>query len=149
MKTKISLLILSLGWIIVMPSCKKAATPEQVVTGNILEQYFDQNILNKDFTVYYAKDTGNVITGQYAGWVFRLLKNTYYDGAMTAVINGVTYTGNWSSNADYGKLIINIQQPAPQAGMNFINREWRFTEKALPIMKLAPWGSADDTELHM
>lgn len=141
----LSILVVS----ILLTSCKKAATPKEVVTGNILEQYFDQNILNKDFTVYYAKDSGNVITGQYTGWVFRLLKNTYYDGAMTAVINGVTYTGTWSSNADYGKLIINITLPAPPAEMIFINREWRFTEKALPIMKLAPWGSTDDTELHM
>lgn len=149
MKLKNIALLTILGMSMLLPSCKKAATPKEVVTGNILEQYFDQNILNKDFTVYYAKDSGNVITGQYTGWVFRLLKNTYYNGAMTAVINGVTYTGTWSSNSDYGKLIINISQPAPPAEMIFINREWRFTEKALPIMKLAPWGSTDDTELHM
>ena len=129
-------------------ACKKA-TPEQVVTGNVLEQYFDQNILNKDFIVNYAKDRGNNITNQYDGWVFRLLKNTYYDGDMTAIINGVTYTGTWSSNADYGKLVIQINQPTLPPGMSFINREWRFTEKALPIMKLAPWGSTDDTALYM
>ncbi len=134
---------------IIESGCKKAAPPQQEVTVNILEQYFDQNILNKDFIVNYAKDQGNDITSQYSGWVFRLLKNTYYDGPMTAVINGVTYTGTWSSNSDYGKLVINITQPTPPAPMIFLNREWRFTEKALPIMKLAPWGSTDDTQLFM
>jgi hypothetical protein len=130
----------------VLLSCKKT---EQVYVNNVLEQYFEQNILNNDFTVSYAYDRGTTLTSQYDGWVFRLLKNTYYDGPMTAVKNGVTYTGTWSSNSDYGKLDIQINQPSVPTECLFLNRSWRFTQKALPTMKLAPWGSTDSIVLHM
>ena len=127
-------------------SCKKT---QEVYVATVFEQYFEQNILNKPFKVNYAKDRGNDITSQYIGDTFMLFKNTYYDGPMTAKINGLTYTGTWSSNSDYGKLVISITQPTTPAALIFINRDWRFTEKALPIMKLAPWGSTDSTSLFM
>ncbi|MBU3714599.1 MAG: hypothetical protein FGM46_06575 [Ferruginibacter sp.] len=127
-------------------SCKK---PQETYVANILEQYFEQNILNSDFIVSYASVGNEDITAQYDGYIFRLLKKTYLDGPMTATKDGVTYTGTWSSTADYGKLVISITQPTPPAEFIFLNREWRFTEKALPVMKLAPWGSSADIVLHM
>ncbi|MEI8053661.1 MAG: hypothetical protein WCH52_07930 [Bacteroidota bacterium] len=132
--------------ILFFSACKKT---EQVYVANVFEQYFEQNILNKNFIVNYAKDRGTDISSQFIGDTFMLFKNTYYDGPMTAIKNGITYTGTWSSNSDYGKLVINITQPTPPAEFNFINRDWRFTEKALPVMKLAPWGSTDSTALYM
>ncbi len=135
-------IIICLGLI----SCKKT---EEVYVANVFEQYFEQNILNKNFIVNNAKDQGTEITSQFAGDTFMLFKNTYYDGPMTARINGSTYTGTWSSNTDYGKLVISITQPTTPSSLIFINREWRFTEKAFPIMKLAPWGSNDSTSLYM
>ncbi len=137
----------ALAFILLMgSSCKK---PKEVYVGNVFEQYFEQNILNSDFIVSYAKDNGVDITAEYDGYVFRLLKNTYYDGPMKATKNGVEYTGTWTSDADYGKLIIAITQPNTPSSFVFINRSWRFTEKALPTMKFAPWGSTADTELYM
>jgi len=127
--------------------CKKKA--EEVYVANIFEQYFEQNILNNDFIVSYSKNQGVENTIEFEGYRFRLLKNTYYDGPMTATKNGITYSGTWSSNSDYGKLIININQPSTPAEFIFLNRSWRFTEKALPTMKLAPWGSTDSTALYM
>jgi len=126
--------------------CKKTKEV-QVVT--VFEQYFEQNILNRDFIVSYAKDQGTEITTQFDGYIFKLFKNTYYDGPMTAIKSGVTYSGTWSSNSDYGNLIINLNQPSIPNDFIFINRQWRFTSKALPVMKLAPWGSTDSTELYM
>lgn len=137
---------LLISFLLVFSSCKKT---QEVYVANVFEQYFEQNILNKNFIVNYAKDRGTDITTQFAGDTFMLFKNTYYDGPMKAVKNGVTYTGTWSSNSDYGKLVISINQPSPPAEFNFINRDWRFTEKALPVMKLAPWGSTDSTSLYM
>ena len=127
--------------------CKKKA--EEVYVANIFEQYFEQNILNNDFIVSYSKNQGIENTSEFDGYRFRLLKNTYYDGPMTATKNGITYSGTWSSNSDYGKLIINITQPSIPTEFIFLNRSWRFTEKALPTMKLAPWGSTDSTALYM
>jgi hypothetical protein len=132
--------------ILITTGCKKA---QEAYVANVFEQYFEQNILNRDFIVNFASDQGNDITTQFNGYIFRLSKNTYYDGPMTATKDGVTTTGTWSSNSDYGKLIINLNQPSTPTEFNFINREWRFTEKALPIMKLAPWGSTAAIELHM
>jgi len=127
--------------------CKKKA--EEVYVANIFEQYFEQNILNNDFIVSYSKNQGVENTIEFEGYRFRLLKNTYYDGPMTATKNGIAYSGTWSSNSDYGKLIININQPSIPNEFIFLNKSWRFTEKALPTMKLAPWGSTEDSELHM
>jgi hypothetical protein len=132
--------------ILFFSTCKKT---QQVYVANVFEQYFEQNILNKNFIVNYAKDRGTDISTQFAGDTFMLFKNTYYDGPMTAIKNGITYTGTWSSNSDYGKLVINITQPSTPSEFNFINIDWRFTEKALPVMKLAPWGSTDSTALYM
>lgn len=140
------IIAISILFIIFSSSCKKT---QEVYVATVFEQYFEQNILNKPFKVNYAKDRGSDITSQFAGDTFMLFKNTYYDGPMTAKINGATYTGTWSSNSDYGKLVINITQPSTPAPLIFLNRDWRFTEKALPIMKLAPWGSTDSTSLYM
>jgi hypothetical protein len=68
---------------------------------------------------------------------------------MTAIKNGVTYSGTWACNSDYGKLTINITQPSVPAEIGFLNREWRFTKKDLPVMELAPWGSTAPIVLHM
>ncbi|MFN8245528.1 MAG: hypothetical protein U0T56_03985 [Ferruginibacter sp.] len=128
-------------------SCKKV---KEDLTVNILEQYFEQNILNRDFRVYLATNLGTDITSTYDGYLFRLLKNTNYDGPMTASKNGtVLYTGTWSTNEDFGKLVITLNTPSVPAEFVFLNRQWRFTEKGIPIMKLAPWGSSADIVLHM
>ena len=44
-----------------------------------------------------------------------------------------------------------IDVTARFAGFDFFNRSWRFLEKNLPIMKLAPWGMPDPavTRLYM
>ena len=127
-------------------SCKKV---QDQITQDILQQYFDQNILNRDFQVQLATDNGTDLTSQYTGEVFRLLKNTNYDGPMTAIKNGVTYTGTWSCNEDFSKLTISLTQPTTPAEFVFLNRAWKFTKKAFPIMELAPWGSTDPKVLHM
>lgn len=128
-------------------SCKKV---KEDFTEDILQQYFDQNILNRDFKVRLANNNGTDITADYDGYRFRLLKNTNYDGPMTASKNGVVlFTGTWSTNEDFGKLVITLNQPSVPAEFVFINRQWRFVEKGIPVMKLAPWGSSAAIELHM
>ena len=127
-------------------SCKKV---QDQITQDILQQYFDQNILNRDFKVKLATDNGTDLTTQYDGEVFRLLKNSNYDGPMTGIKNGVTYTGTWSCNEDFSKLTINITQPTTPAEFVFLNRPWKFTKKAVPVMELAPWGNLNPQVLHM
>ncbi len=133
--------------ILLLQGCSKNGpiTPTQ----DLYQKYFEENVLNKDFIVSLANDNGTDITAQYSGWVFKLLKNTYLDGPMTGTKNGVTYTGTWACNEDYGKLTIIINQPNVPAQIVFLNRSWRFTKKDLPVMELAPWGSTAPTVLHM
>ncbi len=132
--------------LLLFSSCKKVAlltNPSQ----NALEQYFEENILNKDFVVHFASDNGTEITAQYNGFTFRLNKNTLYDGPMTASNGMQTYTGTWSCNSDYSKLTITLPTTVPS--FSFLNREWKFTKKAVPIMELAPWGTTEPDVLHM
>lgn len=132
--------------ILALQGCNKISiSPSE----DFYKQYFEENVLNRDFIVSLATDNGSDSTAVFNGWVFRLLKNTYYDGPMTAVKAGVTYTGSWSCNEDFGKLTILINQPAVPVSFTFLNREWRFTKKDLPKMELAPWGSTAPIVLHM
>jgi hypothetical protein len=124
--------------------CKKA---KEDATQDILQQYFDTNILNRDFKVKLATNLGTDLTPNYEGYVFKLLKTTNYDGQMTAIRNDSTYLGNWSTNDDFSKLTINL--PSTPQPFVFLNRSWRFTKKALPVMELAPWGTNDSIVLHM
>lgn len=126
-------------------SCSKSAV--EAAQTSYAQQQFEDNILNKNFRVHLATDNGTDLTTQYSGYTFVLFKNTYYDGPMTAVKNGTTYNGTWSSNDDYSKLVITF--PSTPAEFVFLNREWKFTKKSLPIMELAPWGNLEPKVLHM
>ena len=125
--------------------CSKSAI--EAAQLNFLQQQFEENFLNKNFRVYLATDNGADLTSQYTGYTFVLLKTTFNNGPMTAVKNAVTYNGTWSSNEDYSKLVISF--PSSPAEFVFINREWKFTKKSLPIMELAPWGTTEPKVLHM
>ena len=138
---------LLLAIMLLLGSCKKTV---ENVSQQTVQQYFEETILNKNFIVEYAKDTTTDITANYNSDTFVLKKgSTYYDGDMTGKKSGIVYTGTWSSNEDYSKLIININNPAPPAEFTFLNRAWKFTKKNLPIMELAPWGTTDPKVLHM
>jgi hypothetical protein len=127
-------------------SCKKT---QDKITEDILQQYFESNILNRDFKVKLATDHGTDLTPDYENYVFKLLKNTNFDGPMTGIRNGVTITGTWNCNDDFSKLTISLTQPTTPAPFVFLNRSWRFTKKAVPVMELAPWGNVDPIVLHM
>lgn len=130
-------------FLLINASCKKGSE----VNNQILEQYFETNILNKGFVVTLAQDTGVNITSEYSGYVFVLLETDLYHGPLTATISGTVYNGTWSSNSDYSKLTITLpSMPSPFA---FLAREWRFTNKNIPTLELAPWGSNANIVLHM
>lgn len=139
--------VLILAAALLLSSCKKKV---EDISQQTLQEYFEETILNKNFIVEYAKDTAEVITGDYFADTFVMKKgSTYYDGVMTGKNGGITYTGTWSSNEDYSRLVININSPVPPSSYTFLNRPWRFTKKSLPIMELAPWGTTDPKVLHM
>ncbi len=125
--------------------CSKKAVEE--AQANYYQKQFEDNILNKNFRVHLATDNGTDLTAQFTGYTFVLYKSTYYNGPMTGVKNGTTYNGFWSSNDDYSKLVITFSSAPPE--FVFLNREWKFTKKALPIMELAPWGTLEPKVLHM
>jgi len=116
-------------------------------TSTILEQYFEANVLNQNFLINSATDNGTDITANYNGYTFKMLKTDYYHGPAQATKGANTYTGTWSSNSDYSKLVITL--PNTPSEFVFLNREWRFTKKAFPQMELAPWGTTEPLVLHM
>jgi hypothetical protein len=142
MKKNLSLFLLLL--LLINASCKKNGSSSNNV---LLEQYFEANVLNKNFTVSLATDNGTDLTANYNGYVFMLLKDDYFHGPLQASKGGSVYTGSWSCNDDYGKLTIVL--PDSPAEFKFLTREWRFTSKNLPTLKLAPWGSTQAVVLHM
>jgi hypothetical protein len=138
-----NILFLTCAFFFFCASCKKGEDNTNV----LLERYFETNILTRDFVVSYAKDFSNDVTSKYEGYVFVLTKEDLYHGPMTATKNGTTYTGSWSCNADYSKLVITL--PDTPEEFKFLSRQWRFTSKNLPTLKLAPWTNRDPIELHM
>ena len=128
--------------------CKKIAAAAG--SRSALEALFEENILNRNFVVHLATDNGTDLTSQYAGYNFILTKtSSYYEGPITGTKAGVTYTGTWACNDDFSKLTINIISPTIPPEFVFINRSWKFTKKAFPIMELAPWGTTEPKVLHM
>jgi hypothetical protein len=135
------------SFILLLTSCRKTI---ETINQNTLQKFFEENILNKTFVVELAKDTSLDKTSTYSGYEFILTKGSFYTGGpMTGVKNGITYTGNWSTDAEYTKLDILLNYPTIPADFIFINRVWKFTKKSLPIMELAPWGTTDPKVLHM
>jgi hypothetical protein len=131
--------------LLLLTGCKKAV---ENVQQDLAKQYFEENILNRDFKVLLATDNGTDITSQFSGFTFRLTKNTFTDGPMTASNSLFTESGTWICTEEYGKLTINL--PTTRiASFSFLNREWKFTSKALPILKFAPWGTTEPKVLHM
>jgi hypothetical protein len=116
-------------------------------TSSLLEQYFETNILNQNFTINLATNNGVDLTSNYAGYLFKMMKTDYYHGPATVTKGTTVYTGTWSSNSDYSKLVITL--PTTPSEFVFLNREWKFTKKALPQMELAPWGTLEPLVLHM
>lgn len=139
-------LISSLAILAILNGCGKSSIVEQVQQ-NAYEKQFEDNILNQNFRVQMATDNGVVLTPEYDGYTFRLMKATSYNGLLTAQKNSVTYNGSWSCNEDYSKLVISLPIAPPE--FIFLTREWKFTKKSLPIMELAPWGTTEPKVLHM
>jgi hypothetical protein len=139
------IIVILVSILLLLMSCSKSSITAQ--QENILQQYFEDNILNHDFRVSLATDNGTDLTPQYSGYTFRLLKNTAADGSLTATNGANNYTGNWSSNDDYSKLVVSL--PVSPAEFNFLTREWKFTKKAIPVMELAPWGTTEPKVLNM
>jgi len=145
---RLLLLLLAFSPLLFLSGCKKLAAASG--DREALEELFEENFLNKNFVVHFASDNGEDITSQFSGYSFILTKNnSFYEGPITATKGSLTYTGTWSSNDDYGKLIISITSPSVPEPFKFINRAWRFTKKAVPIMELAPWGTVEPQVLHM
>ena len=130
--------------IINFSACKKTTTSDPT---NILQQYFDLNILGQVFIVNLATDNGTDLTANYNGYTFKLIKTDYYHGPVEVKFGANTYSGSWSANEDYSKLIITL--PSTPSLFIFLTREWRFTSKNLPELDLAPWGSTDPIVLHI
>ena len=132
-----------------LASCSKKL--EDVLNGTgtnpLLEQYFETNILNQNFTINLATNNGVDLTANYNGYLFKMLKTDYYHGPAQVTKGTTTYTGTWSSNTDYSKLVITL--PSTPSELVFLSREWRFTKKALPQMELGPWGTTEPLVLHM
>lgn len=129
--------------VLICSSCHKNA-PDSV-----LEDFFEENILDKTFIITFANSDGNDITAQYADYNFVLKKGSdYYHGPLQVTRGISKYTGTWSSNSDYSQLVIDL--PHPPEEFIFLSNKWKFTSKALPVLKFALWVSTGNpVELYM
>lgn len=128
-------------------SCKKIVENTQM---DIAQQYFKNNILNSDFIIDSAYLNNTDITSRFTGFSIRLLEGAdLTTGQITAKKGDSTISGTWLATEQYGKLTVTFV--SPPTGFEFFNRSWRFLEKNLPVMKLAPWGMPDPalTRLYM
>ena len=73
LKWRFLIAILFAAAILFLQGCGKSESP----TEDLYQKYFETNVLNSDFIVSLATDNGNNLTGQYDGWVFKLLKNNF------------------------------------------------------------------------
>ena len=129
---------------IVCFSCKKTI---EKIERSAAENYFNNNLIGKNFIVSLATDSTTDLTSNYAGYTFILLKTDYYHGPLQATKGANKYTGTWSCNDDYSKLTITLPDSIPE--FRFLTRNWRFTKKDVPTLKLAPWGSTAPIILYM
>jgi hypothetical protein len=144
-KLRFIIALLFAAFLLLLTSCSKPSANNPV-----LETYFVTNVLNRNFVVQYASDSGVDITSHFINDTFLLKTDTsLYNGPMTGSRAGVIYTGRWNSNSDYSKLDISITDPSTPEEFIFLNRSWRFTQKSIPIMQLAPWGTTDPKVLNM
>lgn len=121
-------------------ACSKKKIEEKAYEPSTLNKVFEDYILNKDITVTQASLDGRDTTPMFSGYVFKLLKNTYYDGPFEARHNGQTYTGTWQSNDDYSKLILNIQGTG---ALQWVSISWKFKSKSANSLELIPWFDTD------
>jgi len=129
---------------IVCFSCKKTI---EKIERSAAENYFNNNLIGKNFIVSLATDSTTDLTSNYAGYTFVLLKTDFYHGPLQAAKGANKYTGTWSCNDDYSKLTITLPDSIPE--FRFLTRNWRFTKKDVPTLKLAPWGSTAPIVLYM
>lgn len=141
------IIALLLAVLILFASCKKFEEAIAEKNENLMQQYFENNILNKDFKVLLATDSSVNITSQFSAFTFKLTKSTLTNGPLTATTGSTVVNGSWAANEDYSKLVITL--PNSVTAFSFLSREWKFTKKAVPIMELAPWGTTDPKVLHM
>lgn len=125
-------------------SCKKTI---QKIERTAAENYFNNNLIGKNFIVSLATDSTTDLTSSYFGYTFVLLKTDYYHGPLQATKGANKYDGTWSCNDDYSKLTITLPDSIPV--FKFLTRSWRFTKKDVPTLQLAPWGSTAPVVLHM
>lgn len=129
--------------VLLVTSCKKP----QVKGNALFEQYFEANILNRNFIITLAENNSVDITSSYKGYVFVLLKTDMYHGPLKVTLNASVFEGTWKCNDDYSKLTISLPSVPPE--FVFLKRDWKFTSKSLPTLKFAPWGTTESIALNM
>jgi hypothetical protein len=136
----VSLVILCLLALSFPFSCRKKAIEKKVMEPSFLNKFFEENVLNRDITVLEARQDGRDTLSIFNGYVFKLLKNTYYDGPFEAKANGNTYLGTWQSNDDYSKLVLDIHGQPP---LEWVCLTWKFSKKTTTSLELVPWFNTD------
>lgn len=153
-----TLLVLIIG-LAVIPACDKEPTDNSDTTQNdtnkidtngtqaYLEQMFAAMVLEKKIKVVLAIDSsGKNITPEYDNHDILLRKETFYDGPLDIFANGTKYVGTWKCNKDYSILELNI---TGLSEFGFYNTVWRFTQKSLDLLKIAPVQNPGLKQLHL
>lgn len=137
------IVVIAASMVLFFISCGKPS-PKDLLP---LQQFFETNILNRNYVVSLAQDSTGDITSQYSGYVFILRKTDFYHGPLEVSKGSNHYTGSWACDNDYGKLTITL--PTAPEEFQFLTRDWRFVKKDIPTLQLAPWGAETLLKLNM
>jgi hypothetical protein len=150
--------IILLGTLFVSSSCKKDQPkdpdpkPQDTLqndsaTQAYIEQMFALLVLDKKIRVVLAVDSsGKNITPTYDNHDIFLRKETFYKGPLEVFANGTKYVGTWESNTDYSLLDLKIEG-LPE--FEFYQTLWRFTQKSIDLLKIAPVQNPGQKQLHL
>ena len=143
MKFKKLISVLSIAlFVLSMNSCKKKEEiiAQKAYEPSTMNKFFEDYILNKDIRVFQAKFEGRDTTFMYNDYIFKLYKNTYYDGPFEARTSKDTFRGTWQCNDDYSKLILDIKK---NSALDWVSISWKFKSKTTNSMELIPWFDTD------
>jgi hypothetical protein len=143
MKLKKLIFVLSTAlFVLSINSCKKKEEiiAQKAYEPSTMNKFFEDYILNKDIRVFQAKFEGRDTTFMYNDYIFKLYKNTYYDGPFEARTSKDTFTGTWQCNDDYSKLILDIKK---NSALDWVSISWKFKSKSTSSMELIPWFDTD------
>jgi hypothetical protein len=133
--------LLLFSGILLLNGCSKDENNTPAWPGN-------QLLIDKNFSVPYAKDNGADVTANYNGIIFRFAgPATSLTGTATAANSLFTVTGTWTMNSSRDKISFSFPTNL-LPDLAFMNKTWKITNAFVsPVVLKADNGEDDEVRL--